>query len=58
MGEAWIIDAVRTPRAKGKKETGALSGSHPQDLLARRHGHHDHPRADLMRLRVKGRQTP
>jgi acetyl-CoA C-acetyltransferase len=34
MGEAWIIDAVRTPRGKGKKETGALSGTHPQDLLA------------------------
>jgi acetyl-CoA C-acetyltransferase len=34
MGEAWIIDAVRTPRGKGKKETGALSGIHPQELLA------------------------
>ena len=34
MGEAWIIDAVRTPRGKGKKETGALSGVHPQELLA------------------------
>ena len=34
MGEAWIIDAVRTPRGKGKKETGALSGTHPQELLA------------------------
>ncbi len=34
MGEAWIIDAVRTPRGKGKKETGALSGIHPQALLA------------------------
>ena len=29
MGEAWIIDAVRTPRGKGKKDTGALSGIHP-----------------------------
>ena len=34
MGEAWIIDAVRTPRGKGKKDTGALSGVHPQELLA------------------------
>jgi acetyl-CoA C-acetyltransferase len=45
MGEAWIIDAVRTPRGKGKKDSGALSGIHPQELLAqclnelhRRHG--------------------
>ncbi|HTY17754.1 MAG TPA: acetyl-CoA C-acetyltransferase [Myxococcota bacterium] len=34
MGEAWIIDAVRTPRGRGKKDTGALSGIHPQELLA------------------------
>ncbi len=34
MGEAWIVDAVRTPRGRGKKETGALSGIHPQELLA------------------------
>jgi acetyl-CoA C-acetyltransferase len=34
MGEAWIIDAVRTPRGRGKKETGALSSVHPQELLA------------------------
>jgi acetyl-CoA C-acetyltransferase len=34
MGDAWIIDAVRTPRGKGKKDTGALSGVHPQDLLS------------------------
>jgi len=34
MGEAWIIDAVRTPRGKGKAEVGALSGIHPQDLLS------------------------
>ena len=26
MGEAWIIDAVRTPRGRGKKDVGALSG--------------------------------
>jgi len=34
MPEAWIIDAVRTPRGKGKKDIGALSGVHPQQLLA------------------------
>ncbi|MDG2335534.1 MAG: acetyl-CoA C-acyltransferase, partial [Myxococcota bacterium] len=34
MPEAWIIDAVRTPRGKGKKETGSLSSVHPQRLLA------------------------
>jgi acetyl-CoA C-acetyltransferase len=34
MGEAWIIDAVRTPRGRGKAETGALSGIHPQELFA------------------------
>lgn len=34
MGDAWIIDAVRTPRGRGKKETGALAGTHPQELFA------------------------
>ncbi len=34
MGEAWIIDAVRTPRGRGKKEVGALSETHPQELMA------------------------
>jgi acetyl-CoA C-acetyltransferase len=34
MGEAWIIDAVRTPRGKGKKNVGALADTHPQELLA------------------------
>jgi len=33
MGDAWIIDAVRTPRGRGKKE-GALAGIHPQELMA------------------------
>ena len=33
MGEAWIVDAVRTPRGKGTEATGALSGIHPQELL-------------------------
>jgi acetyl-CoA C-acetyltransferase len=34
MSEAWIIDAVRTPRGRGKAGVGALSGIHPQELLA------------------------
>jgi acetyl-CoA C-acetyltransferase len=34
MAEAWIIDAVRTPRGRGKKESGALSHVHPQELFA------------------------
>ena len=34
MGDAWIIDAVRTPRGKGKAEVGGLSKVHPQQLLA------------------------
>lgn len=33
MSEAWIIDAVRSPRGKGK-ETGALHDIHPQRILA------------------------
>jgi acetyl-CoA C-acetyltransferase len=33
MGEAWIIDAVRTPRGRGKKDVGGLSRVHPQQLL-------------------------
>ncbi len=33
MGEAWIIDAVRTPRGRGKKD-GALAAIHPQELMA------------------------
>jgi acetyl-CoA C-acetyltransferase len=31
--EAWIIDAVRSPRGVGKKDKGALSGLHPQRIL-------------------------
>lgn len=34
MAQAYIIDAVRTPRGKGRKDRGALSGVHPQELLA------------------------
>ena len=31
--EAWIIDAVRSSRGKGK-ESGALHNVHPQRILA------------------------
>jgi acetyl-CoA C-acetyltransferase len=34
MSEAWIIDAVRTPRGIGKKGKGALAEQHPQHLGA------------------------
>ena len=34
MGEAWIIDAVRTPRGIGKVGKGALAEHHPQHLAA------------------------
>ncbi|MCC6877482.1 MAG: acetyl-CoA C-acetyltransferase [Sandaracinaceae bacterium] len=34
MGNAWIIDAARTPRGRGRKDKGALSNIHPQELLA------------------------
>ncbi len=34
MGNAWIIDAVRTPRGRGKRDKGALGGVHPQELMA------------------------
>ena len=34
MTEAYIIDAVRTPRGVGKPGKGALSHLHPQDLAA------------------------
>ena len=33
MGEAYILDAVRTPRGKGKA-SGRLHEIHPQELLA------------------------
>jgi acetyl-CoA C-acetyltransferase len=33
MGTAYIVDAVRTARGKGKA-SGALAGVHPQELLA------------------------
>jgi acetyl-CoA C-acetyltransferase len=31
--DAFILDAVRTPRGRGKAGKGALSGVHPQELL-------------------------
>ena len=34
MGEAYIIDAARTPRGRGKVGKGALTELHPQELLA------------------------
>ncbi|MBY0301493.1 MULTISPECIES: acetyl-CoA C-acetyltransferase [Sphingomonas] len=34
MGEAYIIDAVRTPRGIGKQGKGALADLHPQHLAA------------------------
>ncbi|CAN5483006.1 hypothetical protein BH09MYX1_BH09MYX1_36330 [soil metagenome] len=34
MSHAYVIDAVRTPRGRGKAGKGALSGIHPQELLA------------------------
>ena len=34
MGDAYILDAVRTPRGRGKKDKGALSGVHPTQLLS------------------------
>jgi acetyl-CoA C-acetyltransferase len=39
MGDAFIIDAVRTPRGRGKAGKGALSGTHPQELLAQTLNH-------------------
>ena len=34
MAEAYIIDAVRTPRGIGKQGKGALAHMHPQHLAA------------------------
>ena len=34
MSTSYIIDAMRTPRGRGKAGKGALSGIHPQELLA------------------------
>jgi acetyl-CoA C-acetyltransferase len=35
----FILDAVRTPRGRGKAGKGALSGVHPQELLAQALNH-------------------
>ncbi|APR85291.1 3-ketoacyl-CoA thiolase [Minicystis rosea] len=34
MRDAFIVDAVRTPRGRGKAGKGGLSNMHPQELLA------------------------
>jgi acetyl-CoA C-acetyltransferase len=34
MTTSYLIDAVRTPRGRGKPGKGALSGVHPQELIA------------------------
>jgi acetyl-CoA C-acetyltransferase len=34
MKDVYILDAVRTPRGRGRAGKGALSGIHPQELLA------------------------
>jgi acetyl-CoA C-acetyltransferase len=34
MTNAYVLDAVRTPRGRGKAQKGALSGIHPQELFA------------------------
>ncbi|HEY2369300.1 MAG TPA: acetyl-CoA C-acyltransferase, partial [Polyangiaceae bacterium] len=34
MATAYIVDAVRSPRGRGKAGKGALSGIHPQRILA------------------------
>lgn len=32
--QAYILDSIRSPRGRGKKDKGALSGLHPQELMA------------------------
>ncbi|MGV3525098.1 MAG: acetyl-CoA C-acetyltransferase [Candidatus Sericytochromatia bacterium] len=34
MTTAYLLDAIRSPRSRGKQDAGALSGLHPQELLA------------------------
>jgi acetyl-CoA C-acetyltransferase len=34
MNHSYVIDAVRSPRGRGKAGKGALSGLHPQEMLA------------------------
>ncbi len=39
MRDVFILDAVRTPRGRGKAGKGALSSMHPQELLAQALNH-------------------
>src|SRR5262249_23933981 len=39
MRDVFILDAARTPRGRGKAGKGALSGMHPQELLAQTLNH-------------------
>ncbi len=39
MADAFIIDAVRTPRGRGKPGKGGLSNIHPQELMAQTLNH-------------------
>lgn len=39
MSKAYILDAVRTPRGRGKMGKGSLSQIHPQELLAQTLNH-------------------
>jgi acetyl-CoA C-acetyltransferase len=39
MTDAFILDAVRTPRGRGKAGKGALSNVHPQELLGQTLNH-------------------
>lgn len=34
MTTSYVIDAVRTPRGRGKRDRGALAGVHPQELFS------------------------
>lgn len=34
MRNAYLLDAVRTPRGRGKPGKGSLTSIHPQELLA------------------------
>ena len=39
MRDAFIVDAVRTPRGRGKAGKGGLSSMHPQEILAQALNH-------------------
>ncbi len=39
MRDIFIFDAVRSPRGRGRADKGALSGLHPQELLAQTLNH-------------------